>query len=301
MPCLPSRWTSTSTSGFRIIETRGEMANRRVAILGGGPAALALAFDLAKYPDLYDLTIYTLGWRLGGKCASGRNADVGMRNEEHGLHLPMGFYENFFDQIRQAYAEVGPKLGPLSSWDRAFLPRSTLTLEEKMGDAWYDWPLHFPPMPGVPGDRARALIDGQAVPSSTLADAVQKILEWLQQYADEHHRTHPALAPQYTSFLQRGPILAAITWIERTVAGVMAEDVDLALDAFGVFLRDVLWPIVAPRLDQDIVLRKLWILMDLGYASARGLLRLIAAGGQLADLDVDDFTAWLDDNAVFDE
>ena len=45
----------------------------RVAIVGGGPAGLAAAFELTsngRHAE-YDVTLYQQGWRLGGKGASG--------------------------------------------------------------------------------------------------------------------------------------------------------------------------------------------------------------------------------------
>ena len=79
----------------------------KVAIVGGGCAALAAAFELTRpqHEGRYEVTIYQLGWRLGGKGASGRGPAG--RIEEHGLHLWMGFYENAFRLVRECYAELG--------------------------------------------------------------------------------------------------------------------------------------------------------------------------------------------------
>ncbi len=52
------------------------MARRKIAILGGGAGAMTAAFYLTCAPDWrerYDITVYQLGWRFGGKGASGRN------------------------------------------------------------------------------------------------------------------------------------------------------------------------------------------------------------------------------------
>src|SRR5580698_6249389 len=71
-----------------------------VAIVGGGCAGMAAAFELTRpeHKGKYRLTVYQLGWRLGGKGASGRGeAD---RIEEHGLHVWMGVYENAFRVMR---------------------------------------------------------------------------------------------------------------------------------------------------------------------------------------------------------
>ncbi|HEY6464048.1 MAG TPA: FAD-dependent oxidoreductase, partial [Polyangiaceae bacterium] len=67
----------------------------RVAILGGGMGGVAAAWALvhdAPPGVTYDVTIYEASWRLGGKCASGRNTGQGNRIEEHGIHILMGFY-----------------------------------------------------------------------------------------------------------------------------------------------------------------------------------------------------------------
>ncbi len=53
---------------------RDRVKRTKVAVLGGGLGALAAAFELTA-PELaghYDVTVYQPGWRLGGKCASGR-------------------------------------------------------------------------------------------------------------------------------------------------------------------------------------------------------------------------------------
>src|SRR5690242_14960702 len=78
----------------------------KVAVIGGGCAALSAAFELTR-PELegrYAVTVYQMGWRLGGKGASGRG--VHGRIEEHGLHLWMGYYENAFRLVRSCYAEL---------------------------------------------------------------------------------------------------------------------------------------------------------------------------------------------------
>lgn len=66
----------------------------KVIILGGGLGSLVTAYEITSKPNWkehYDITIYQLGWRLGGKGASGRNQNVFNRIEEHGLHIWFGF------------------------------------------------------------------------------------------------------------------------------------------------------------------------------------------------------------------
>jgi uncharacterized protein with NAD-binding domain and iron-sulfur cluster len=69
------------------MENRGK--REKIVILGGGMAALTTAFELTNAKDWQErfesITVYQLGWRLGGKGASGRGPHA--RIEEHGLHL----------------------------------------------------------------------------------------------------------------------------------------------------------------------------------------------------------------------
>ncbi|WP_428265565.1 NAD(P)-binding protein [Haliangium sp.] len=127
----------------------------RVAIIGGGCAALTTAFELTRphHHGKYEVTVYQLGWRLGGKGASGRGpAD---RVEEHGLHIWLGFYENAFRIMRECYAELGrdPSRDRLADWRDAFYPDPYVAVADRSPAAgWIDWTACFPPVPGLPGD-----------------------------------------------------------------------------------------------------------------------------------------------------
>jgi uncharacterized protein with NAD-binding domain and iron-sulfur cluster len=132
----------------------------RVVVLGGGIAALTAAFELTDpyynpHYDRYDVTVYQMGWRLGGKGASGRNVDPDYyyRIEEHGLHAWFGFYENAFNVIRRCYDELDrPPDAPLARWHDAFKPLSVSALIDTIGDAYYDWPINTPPNDLLPGN-----------------------------------------------------------------------------------------------------------------------------------------------------
>src|SRR5689334_23047155 len=131
------------------------MGKQRIAILGGGMAALTCAFEITNavgWQDAYDITVYQLGWRLGGKGASGRNADHHDRIEEHGLHILLGFYENAFRVLKQAYGELERPVGtPLATWQDAFKPHNYVVLMEGNGAEWKPWAMSFPPNTDEPG------------------------------------------------------------------------------------------------------------------------------------------------------
>ena len=126
---------------------------KKIAVLGGGPAALSALYWLTSTPELrekYDITVYQMGWRLGGKGASGRGKDG--RIIEHGLHILFGFYQNFFFMMRHAYGELKrPKDHPLSTWRKAFHPGGIGVEEEYVQGKWDPWIIPFPGNTGVPG------------------------------------------------------------------------------------------------------------------------------------------------------
>ena len=78
---------------------------QKIAVLGGGLGSLSTVYGLTSQPgwdEKFDITVYQMGWRLGGKGASGRVQAKGDRIEEHGLHIWMGCYHNAFDMIQAA-------------------------------------------------------------------------------------------------------------------------------------------------------------------------------------------------------
>lgn len=132
---------------------------RRVVILGGGMAGLTTALELTDpanpRSEEYEVTVYQMGWRLGGKGASGRNPDPAFhhRIEEHGLHVWFGCYDNAFRLIRRCYDQLGRAPdAPLATWRDAFKPHGTAGIEELVGKSWHHWLGTFPPNAAVPGE-----------------------------------------------------------------------------------------------------------------------------------------------------
>ena len=74
-------------------------------------AACTAALYLARQTDRYEVSLYTTGFRLGGKCQSWRNPDKAFRIEEHGLHAFLGFYRNAFTAVHDAYVSAFPDDG----------------------------------------------------------------------------------------------------------------------------------------------------------------------------------------------
>jgi uncharacterized protein with NAD-binding domain and iron-sulfur cluster len=144
-------------------------AKKKVAIVGGGMAGIAAAYELmASDPNGYKITVYERHWRLGGKCASGRNLDAGMgqRIEEHGLHILMGFYENVFEILERCYEDLRqagrlPLPGAGEPWWGGVL-RGLDTVyfaEAPLGGApdWMYWEIPLPPNTDEIGGTAQPL------------------------------------------------------------------------------------------------------------------------------------------------
>ena len=130
----------------------------RVAIVGGGCAGIAAAWQLAKQPG-YEIHVYESSWRLGGKGASVRAGDG--RVLEHGLHVWLGCYENAFRMMRECYAEVedcqwGPDSGEKLAHGRiddAFFPEPHIGLGRPDPHRdWAVWSAYLPPAKGLPGE-----------------------------------------------------------------------------------------------------------------------------------------------------
>ncbi|MEM7155774.1 MAG: NAD(P)-binding protein [Myxococcota bacterium] len=196
---------------------------KRVAVLGGGPAACAAAFYLAK-TQRYDVTLYTLGYRLGGKCAAGRNPELGHRIEEHGLHAFLGFYNNAFRTLREVYeaADIPINLGqgPWSAqrladgegpYARAFEGTNTVGLMGRWTDAegekhWRYYATSSEVNDGVPGE-----VPFEPRGPRGLARAVKVTVDEARRQARELRRRNRGAADESSDELK----VERQSWLER--------------------------------------------------------------------------------------
>lgn len=192
----------------------------RVAVLGGGCAGVAAAFELSKTPELrrsFEVTLYEASPRLGGKGATTRNAAWGQRIEEHGLHLWLGFYARAFRLMRDCYAEL--EQSPWRSPAEAFAPHFSATMAAAGARA--PWRLTLPARPGQPWDAA-------AEPRDRWSNCVQTLLAGL--------RSWPAC--QQWPGEQRGSRTASLAWIDQL--GCLGLQAQLALALARGLAHDVL-------------------------------------------------------------
>ena len=150
------------------------MSKKKIAILGGGMAGLSAAYQLTKTAELrglYEVTVYQMGWRLGGKAASGRDA-LG-RNLEHGLHVWFGCYANTFRMLQEVYdTRVSTSGSALRRWEDAVAPQDYTPIGVLNGDRWSYLPIHWPSNDGVPGK-------GKLMP--TWPEIVENLVGWISR------------------------------------------------------------------------------------------------------------------------
>jgi uncharacterized protein with NAD-binding domain and iron-sulfur cluster len=126
---------------------------KKVAIIGGVSGMVAaMALTEPEMAGRYDVTVYQMGWRLGGKGASGRNAACDSRIEEHGLHIWFGFYDNAFTWMRRCYDALRQPLDhplrppgvPLRTLEDAFKPQDFFIFNDLVNGTWHEWLLEMP-------------------------------------------------------------------------------------------------------------------------------------------------------------
>jgi uncharacterized protein with NAD-binding domain and iron-sulfur cluster len=295
------------------MQAPGPPPRKKVAILGGGPAALAAMMDLSKYPERFELSLYQVGWRLGGKCASGRGfssslAGTGQtwqRNQEHGLHMALGFYENFFDLLRQAYDNLDRSdAWALRTWTDALAPRRCFTLEDRPWPGfggWVDLPMHLPDNDLIPGERARHADASQGRPD--LLDGILGFVESLL-----HMATRIPLRPLEAmgQKLELGVLREVLSdlrergaaWVQD--AGRYVTSLQKELHAQLSPLNDKLGDRDRPAIDTTHwpFISELAAL-EFGLRFVVGIGALLEKGEGFDSLNDIEFTAWLDQTLAF--
>lgn len=308
---------------------------KKIVVIGGGCGALSAVWGITSAPDWrehYEIDVYQLGWRLGGKGAAGRNRSMGDRIEEHGLHMWFGFYQNAFKMIREAYTELHT-LRPswtYPSWREAFTPRVDLYLEEYVEGHWERWHTAFAANKEEPGD-------GHPIQSlgTFLVEAIEwgiellfgaDVLDWLEKHFRPFEPTAESRAARHSlaGGLLGGLLHDLASDLEAHVAALVGrsslgtelqghladarrlakksvESPD-AMQALIALLRPIAsW--LTDALEQDLErhteLRRAFILVDLGLSLMVGLVADgCLAARSLAPIERYDWMEWLAKNGA---
>ena len=287
---------------------------KKIAILGGGVGALTAAFEITSQPDWqsrYELTVYQMGWRLGGKGASGRNLSVANRIEEHGLHLWMGFYENAFDMIRQAYAYCNENNltpgTPFPTYKQAFSPMNFTAVAEEYPRGKYQlWPVQWPASDEMPGDPDSADAPRSFDPSTPWG-YVRALVAWVRSEVDriakDHNLLHGILADLCADMLAVADhVPTSNTFVHRLEHFVFrfppdpkahsSDDIALLLEGIDAFLSG-LRSAIEHLFAGDTVLRHVFIVVETGLAITKGMIVDDVINKGFGVIEQYDFIEWL--------
>jgi uncharacterized protein with NAD-binding domain and iron-sulfur cluster len=274
------------------------MGSKKVAILGGGVGGLSTAFYLTELDPLgkdYDITVYQMGWRLGGKCASSRNPQENYRIEEHGIHLFGGFYYNTFAVMKKAYDELQrSNTDPLSSIKKAFIPSSFAVMWETFGQQMYEWDTDAKP------STTKHPWDVTAVDLS----AVNLVKGALKNIFDQLFHTVGKI--KHPDAIVHGKFLASLEkdiGINSVISRLLEQLKEHLLDDFDDLLGDLSGILdklmkFSEMIDHEIdkhptKLRHLYYQLDFMLALLRGFIKDDIAKKGFASLEEDDWIPWL--------
>jgi uncharacterized protein with NAD-binding domain and iron-sulfur cluster len=273
----------------------------QIAILGGGIGALTAAFELTEQDpekERYDITVYTLGWRLGGKCLVGRDELRDWRALEHGLHVWAGFYDNTFDLVQRLYARMKR---PRDEWRSKFEGLNHFTGMEFVNGSWKPWLLQARPNSRRPGID----LDSGLAPLIVLTN----LLQWVEQsfldsalagFQDPSTRTD---AQREIAAALTAPVddtfptaLSAIGALLKRAAPdtIAAHHRKAAVDLVGTFRKQVAGAVsFAPQDDET---RRLEILYDLAAGLITGILSEEVVSGGFDAVDHWEWSKWMEHN-----
>ena len=269
----------------------------QIAILGGGIGALTAAFELTEQDPgkaRYDITVYALGWRLGGKGLVGRDELTDWRALEHGLHVWAGFYDNAFDLVQRLYARLGR---PPDEWRGKFDGLNHFTAMEFVDDLWKPWLLAASPNALDPG------IDqtGDFAPLALL----RRLLSWVEQsFVDSTLAAHQT--PIARTNMQRDiaavlppgseafptPLSAIGALLDRSDRKRITASRDKLVKAF----RKQVASAVGVASNDDDEARRLHILFDLAAGLVHGLLSDEVLLGGFDAIDHWEWSDWMKHN-----
>ncbi len=283
---------------------------KRVVVLGGGLGGLSAAYALTapEQKNRFEVSVYTMGWRLGGKGASGRNAQIHDRIEEHGLHIWFGCYDNAFQMMKNLYAELDrPPEAPLASLESAFRPQNCFVLNEHVGDEWRPWRIDFPSNDLEPGGHPstwdflsilmgwiKRALDGVGVQAG---GGAALLIEQVIRAMSKEYEHAKAL-----SALRDAPGHHLGDWL-RSLAGQVENAVYAAVKDSRVWahtmaaslglLAELVWWELEDRIPQDDDARRTWIASYLGITIMRGILTDDLVHNGVDHINAEDGRAWL--------
>jgi uncharacterized protein with NAD-binding domain and iron-sulfur cluster len=292
---------------------------QHVVILGAGMAGLSAAYELTNYPgwsDLYDVSLYVLGWRVGGKTATGRGPSE--RIEEHGIHILQGWYHNLFRVMNAVYVERA-KIGtlpplPWPSWYGALLRNNSTFLTEYLPELgrWANVTMIFPQTVELPGEgpplppweiiKKMVAIAVEVLLGSPYAKAEGELAKWILEHFFPPGGGPPP--PHQPNLVERamGAVHDALERLHLAAhtppspLGLEPGVLEVGADVL-VFLQKLLERLAARITAEDMHFRLIVQSIELAAVSLRGVLSEvwdpITKTFRWSKIDGEDYRAWL--------
>ena len=299
---------------------------QKIAILGGGIGALTTAAELTSDPswkEKYEITIYQMGWRLGGKGSQRPEQQMSTEFRSTAFICGWAFYENAFHLIRQAYNEAHQNnlmpTSPFTDARKAFSPMNYTPMMEQYKGQWKVWGIDWTPWTDegrkeFPGDPA--LFEQKLEPPTPLGFA-RLLLSHVTLLLDQKKVKHPILVRLYqdaaghlANSIGSSPVLPADTPLPRVHTGLhritaFLESIPHDVNAHAPELHadiaewlkafnDQIFRLVSGELEKDDDLRRFFIIVDTALAVVVGMIKdEVLTKGFLA-IEQYDFIEWLD-------
>ncbi len=248
---------------------------QRIAILGGGIAALTTAFELTSQPDhqqKFDITFYQMGWRLGGKCATARGPND--RIEEHGIHGFLGCYYNALPMMADVYQALGRKPDqPLATFEQAFHQESFMLMWEFRDNTWKQWPFTAPTnsmSPALAADLAK----------------VSTVNQWMHAIVDQMANQFMAISPIFFPLK-----LLFESVMDKLLGDSEAESANIAhlLDDIRSWVRKHIEPLI----ENNDAMRRAFIMCDYLLSLLIGTVEDDIRTKGFDSIDNENFSDWL--------
>ncbi|MBI4933722.1 MAG: NAD(P)-binding protein [Actinobacteria bacterium] len=181
---------------------------QRIVIVGAGVSGLATAFALTDpqsnpgWEDRYTVDVYQMGWRVGGKCATGRDPQRHERILEHGIHVFGNMYFNAMRMASAAYDEViWDDHDRHRSMEEAFLPSVVTLNTEWMNGQWHNYLGRFPLSDGNPWTGPHVWPDLQQLVQGCLSMINQDLADALEGPIDPNDGWWDRMKGAFTHWL----------------------------------------------------------------------------------------------------
>jgi uncharacterized protein with NAD-binding domain and iron-sulfur cluster len=271
---------------------------KKVVVLGGGAGALTTAYYLSRTQalrDEYEVTVFQVGWRLGGKGASGRGPHG--RIEEHGLHIFWGFYDNAFALMRECYQAMGrPEGSPLATFEQAFIPRNLIAMEDFVNGRWQRWVVPFPSNSREPGTGEDGSTSWTVI--ETVLQFARQLFSRLRGAVTSAARQGLTLTAEDLASLDEGERLLEQAHTEAQTAkgtpGASAEAlVEPVLELIRQFLK-WLSARMAHLIESSFLIYQLYVGLDFLIANLVGILADGVLSKGFNSIEGQEYRAWLE-------